>query len=66
MVVKDKIVKAAGKKGKSKVALAEKLHISYSACSAAVNELVAEGELVVVGKEKAVGAGRPAVLYGVK
>jgi len=64
--MKDKILKAAGKKGKTKAELADKLGVGYSTCSVAVNELVKDGFLVVTGKVKTGQAGRPSTLYGVK
>lgn len=65
--MKDKILKSVGNKKKSlsKNDFAAKLDAGYSTVSAAVNELVADGKLVVVGKKKAEGAGRPAYLYNV-
>jgi len=61
--MKDKIIKSAGKRGKTKYELADKLQISYSACSAAVNALVKSGDLVVTGKVQH-GVGRPAIKFG--
>jgi response regulator of citrate/malate metabolism len=62
---KDKILKAAGKKGKTKIELATKLDIGYSTCSVLVNELVKEKKLVVTGQVKTGTVGRPATKYGV-
>lgn len=62
-----KILKIAGtyKTGATKKQLARRLNISYSACSVAVNELVAAGKLTPTGQVRAgSGRGRPATKFG--
>lgn len=66
--MKDKIVKIAGtyKTGATKTRLATRAGISYSACSVAVNELVADGLLTPTGQVRAgSGRGRPATKFSV-
>ena len=60
-----KILKAVGttKKGRDLYAIAYNANLSYGQAWARVKALVAEGKVIVVGKAKVQGPGRPATLY---
>jgi predicted ArsR family transcriptional regulator len=62
---KEKIVKAAGKRGRTKTELAEKLGVGHSYVSRLVNELYDDGKLVVI-KTKKRETGRPAPVYAAR
>lgn len=63
MTTEQKIIKAAGKRGKTKLELATQLGLSYSRVSALVNKLTFKaGELTWKGKRASTG-GREADVY---